>query len=115
MSVFPGLSPLGVGSRSGLSQTFHKIMAAAKVDRGKASRVVEKGKKIAGRVTYERGFHSLRHTFTTWLRNAGVSEEDRMALTGHTTRESHAIYSHEDEATLKAAISKLPSLNPKNA
>jgi integrase len=63
-----------------------------------------------GRITYERGFHSFRHTFTAWLRKAGVSEEDRMALTGHSTRESHGIYSHEDEEALKNAIAKLPSI-----
>lgn len=109
--VFPKLSKLEVGSRAGLSQTFAKIMSAAGVDRGKPSRVIEEGgTKGAGRITWERGFHSLRHTFTTWLRTAGVSEEDRMALTGHTTRESHQIYSHSDEAALRAAIAKLPSL-----
>ena len=59
---------------------------------------------------HERGFHSLRHTFTSWLRTAGVSEEDRMALTGHSTRESHAIYSHTDAEALRKAITKLPKL-----
>ena len=86
-------------------------MREAGVDRGKPSRVsVEGDKPTAGRVTYERGFHSLRHTFTSWLRNAGVSEEDRMALTGHSTRESHAIYSHHDEESLRNAIGKLSPL-----
>jgi hypothetical protein len=41
-----------------------------------------------------------------------VSEEDRMALTGHTTRESHQIYSHTDEAALRDAVAKLPRLKP---
>jgi integrase len=109
--VFPVLSKTSIGARAGLSQTFNKIMSNAGVDRGKPSRVIEEGKdKGKGRITYERGFHSLRHTFTSWLRNAGVSEEDRMALTGHSTRESHAIYSHHDEAALRDAISKLTSI-----
>lgn len=109
--VFPALSKTSIGARSGLSQTFNKIMAKAGVDRGKPSRTVAEGEnKGAGRITYERGFHSLRHTFTSWPRNAGVSEEDRMALTGHTTRESHAIYSHHDEAALRDAVAKLPGL-----
>ena len=86
-------------------------MSKAKVERGKASRESEEDRG-KGRITYERGFHSLRHTFTTWLRSAGVSEEDRMALTGHTTRDSHAIYSHADEEALRDAISKLPSMTP---
>ena len=109
--VFPRLSKTPVGDRTGLSQTFNKIMAAAGVDRGKPSRIIEEGQdKGAGRVTYERGFHSLRHTFTSWLRNAGVSEEDRMVLTGHSTRESHQIYSHASAEASKSAIDKLPSL-----
>jgi Site-specific recombinase XerD len=108
--VFPRLSSVAIGSRSGLSQTFNRIMKEAGVDRGKPSRVVKAGEKTAGRINYEKGFHSLRHTFTTWLRTAGVSEEDRMSLTGHSTRDSHAIYSHVDEAALKSAISKLPNL-----
>jgi integrase len=109
--VFPELSKVKIGSRAGLSQTFNKTMLAAGVDRGKPSRIIEEGEdQGAGRITWERAFHSLRHTFTTWLRTAGVSEEDRMALTGHTTRDSHAIYSHADEKAGQAAIAKLPSL-----
>jgi integrase len=109
--VFPKLSKTPTQSRDGLSSQFVGIMAKAKVDRGKASRDSEEARG-KGRITYERGFHSLRHTFTTWLRTAGVSEEDRMALTGHTTRDSHAIYSHADEEALRDAISKLPSMTP---
>jgi integrase len=109
--VFETLSKTSIGARAGLSQTFNKIMREAGVDRGKPSRVTTGEEKPSiGRTTYERGFHSLRHTFTSWLRNAGVSEEDRMALTGHSTRESHAIYSHEDDQALRDAVAKLPSL-----
>ncbi len=109
--VFPMLSQLAIGSRAGLSQTFNKIMAKAGVDRGKPSR--EAGDNGKGRIIHERGFHSLRHTFTSWLRNAGVSEEDRMSLTGHSTRESHQIYSHAEETALRVAVAKLPSLASK--
>lgn len=109
--VFPVLAKTPVNTTTGLSATFVKIMAAAGVDRGKPSRVLEEGQTAGkGRITYERGFHSLRHTFTTWLRTAGVSEEDRMALTGHSTRESHQIYSHADEGALRDAVAKLPRL-----
>jgi integrase len=109
--VFPKLAKTPVNGAMGLSDTFTGIMSAAGVDRGKPSRVLEEGQdKGKGRITWEKGFHSLRHTFTSWLRNAGVSEEDRMALTGHSTRESHQIYSHADEKAGQAAIAKLPSL-----
>ena len=109
--VFPALAKLKTDARKGLSTGFISIMAAAAVDRGKPSRVIEEGqKRDAGRIVWERGFHSLRHTFTSWLRNAGVSEEDRMALTGHSTRESHQVYSHADEVAGRKAIKKLPRL-----
>lgn len=105
--VFPKLSLLRIGDRTGLSQKFIGIMKAAGVSRGKPSKEKAEG---TGHVTYERGFHSLRHTFTTWLRTAGVSEEDRMELTGHSTRESHAGYAHADESVLRDAIAKLKTL-----
>lgn len=109
--VFPTLAKSPIHTRVGLSAQFVDIMAAAEVDRGTPSRVLEEGEtKGKGRITWERGFHSLRHTFTTWLRTAGVSEEDRMALTGHSTRESHAIYSHQDDKALRDAVNKLQSL-----
>ncbi|MCX8495761.1 MAG: tyrosine-type recombinase/integrase [Akkermansiaceae bacterium] len=110
-SVFPTLAKTPVNGAMGLSDTFTSIMATAGVSRGKPSRVFEEGQdKGKGRVTWEKGFHSLRHTFTSWLRSVGVSEEARMALTGHTTRESHQIYSHTDAAALRDAIDKLPNL-----
>ncbi|MCX6880871.1 MAG: site-specific integrase [Verrucomicrobia bacterium] len=109
--VFPTLAKTKVDTSKGLSASFVAIMAAAGVDRGKPSRVIGEGQaKGKGRVTWERGFHSLRHSFTSWLRNAGVSEEDRMDLTGHSSRESHKIYSHANEEAGRKAIEKLPRL-----
>lgn len=58
----------------------------------------------------KRSFHSLRHTFTSILANADVSEEVRMNLTGQKTSAVHANYTHFDKNTLTAAISKLPTL-----
>jgi integrase len=115
--VFPALSKKEVEGATGLSDTFtQRIMVEAAVSRGKASREIKEGEsKSKGRTTYERGFHSFRHTFTSWLRNADVSEEDRMALTGHTTRESHKVYSHVEAAKLHVAVSKLPRLKKKQA
>jgi len=44
------------------------------------------------------------------MANAGVGEELRMKLTGHSTREQHKKYTHHELAPLRAAIAKLPSL-----
>ena len=114
--VFPKLSRLGIGDRAGLSRGFVAIMEAAEVSRGKPSRVIaeddddEPQDKGKGRVTFERGFHSLRHSFASWLRAVGVAEEDRMALMGQTTREVHAKYSHIDEKHSTENMAKLPTL-----
>lgn len=113
--VLPQQSKVRTNGRNGLSVSFNRVMETAGVDRGKSTRQTGENKtkdKGKGRVVHERGFHSLRHTFTSWLRTAGVSEEDRMALTGHSTRESHAIYSHTDSDALRKAITKLPGLSP---
>jgi integrase len=40
--------------------------------------------------------HSLRHTRVTRLRKAGISEEIRMKLVGHTGKDVHAGYDHVD-------------------
>jgi integrase len=54
-----------------------------------------------------RTFHSLRHSFSSELANAGFSEEIRMKLTGHRSAEIHRKYTHVSNAPLKQAIASL--------
>lgn len=86
---------------SNVSQTFSNLMAKAKVN---------KEKTLPGGDKITRSFHSLRHTFTSILADAGVSEETRMALTGQKDSAVHAAYTHHGDAKLKAAIEHLPEL-----
>ena len=65
-----------------------------------------KGKRKFSRRT----FHSLRHSFSSALANAGISEEVRMRLTGHSSRDIHAHYTHLNIEPLKNAITMLPKL-----
>ncbi len=60
-----------------------------------------------------RSFHSLRHSFTSWLADAGVPEEVRQSLTGHSSSRIHQNYTHFDSAPVEA-IKKLPSFNTDN-
>jgi integrase len=55
-------------------------------------------------------FHSLRHTFNSSLANAGVSQERRMKLTGHTSAEVNTGYTHHEVETLRDEVNKLPRL-----
>jgi len=53
-------------------------------------------------------FHDLRHTFNTRLMEAGVLQEIRMALMGHSSGKSvHSIYTHIELPVMREAIGKL--------
>lgn len=53
-------------------------------------------------------FHDLRHTFNTRLMEAGVLQEVRMALMGHSPgAKIHAVYTHIELPTKRKAIRKL--------
>lgn len=71
---------------------------------------VEQQITIAGDQTASRSFHSLRHTFTSWLTEAGVDADLRMKLTGHTTDKMHAVYTHHTDEALARAVGQLPEL-----
>jgi integrase/recombinase XerD len=101
--VFPTLSKLTGAGRNGLSMKFTRIMKNAGVSRGES-------KDMGGRTIYERSFHSLRHTLTSLLADSNVSPEVRMQILGHKSEDVHAIYTHLDNATLKAAMGGVPEL-----
>lgn len=111
--VFPTLARKSVSGKSGLSLTFAKIMDSAGVSRGETRKIEAAPVGMppsAGRTVHARGFHSLRHTFTSWLANEDVPEELRMRMTGHTDSGVHQGYSHHEVETLARAIAKLPGL-----
>ena len=86
----------------GLSEGFKRIVVRAGLD----LRIVKgKGPRNFARRT----FHSLRHTFSSVLANQGVSEEMRMKLTGHSSREMHQRYSHHNNGALQKAMDSMPS------
>ena len=105
--VFPKLAGRGTGGRSGLSMTFSRIMARAKI----AGEVLhEPSKDGQGRTVRALTFHSLRHSFNSAMANAGVSQEIRMKLTGHVSAEMNKGYTHHELEPLRAAISLIPSI-----
>ena len=89
-----------------LSNWFRDIMERAKIE----NREIRKRNNESARSVSALSFHSLRHSFTSALANAGVSEERRMALTGHTTRDIHAGYTHHELAALRDAVAVLPKI-----
>ena len=104
--MLPRLSAKSGTGKSGLSMAFKRIMAAAGIDAG----VARERAGAAGRNVSRLSFHSLRHSFTSQLANAGVPPEVRQQLTGHSDLSSHRIYTHLEVDTLGKAIAALPAL-----
>ena len=94
-----------VSGKTRLSQQFVAIMNHAGVDR-RTKRPNETGLWAH----HDLGFHALRHSLTSALANADVSEEVRRKIVGHESPEVHAIYTHHEHETLARAIGKLPSV-----
>jgi integrase len=70
---------------------------------------VAKEIEIPGDMKASRSFHSLRHTFASWLAEADVHADVRQKLTGHSSSKIHQRYTHHDEA-LDRAVGTLPTL-----
>jgi integrase len=101
--LFPSLAQRNAGT---LSNQFRKIMEEARIEHREVRKRIAKG----GRSVSALSFHSLRHSFSSILANAGVSEERRMALTGHSTRDMHQRYTHHELEALRDAIAVLPRI-----
>jgi integrase len=103
--LFPSLAGKGTGGRFGLSGRFGAIMEKAGIH-GKITR-----RAAGGRALSNLSFHSLRHSFNSAMANAGVSQEIRQKLTGHTSAEMNTHYTHHQLVPLRAAIAKIPPLS----
>ena len=85
---------------SNISNQFHAIRQRA----GVAKEI-----ELPGDMKASRSFHSLRHTFASWLAEADIHADVRQKLTGHSSSKIHARYTHHDEA-LDRAVGSLPAL-----
>ena len=103
--VFPSLAGKSGAGKSGLSMQFKRIMETA----GIRGRILRKGEG-AGRNTSSLSFHSLRHSFNSALANAGVAQEVRQKLTGHSSVAMNDKYTHHEVETLRNAVAKLPKI-----
>lgn len=86
------------------SDDFRTLLAAV----GLARPLSEKA--AVYRETAELGFHSLRHTATTMLKSAGVSDAIAREIIGHSSPTISRHYTHFDMDTLRAALEKMPSV-----
>jgi integrase len=102
-TMFPALAGKGTGGRHGLSGRFAAIMEKAGIE---ANRTQGSGGRRLSNLT----FHSLRHSFNSAMANAGIAQEIRQKLTGHTSAETNKIYTHHELEPLRVAVAAIPSL-----
>ena len=92
-----------------LSNQFYRLMTRAGVVPARSNKSTGKGRSAA-RTSIGLGFHCLRHTTTTLLKAAGVSDVVAREIVGHETAAVSRTYSHIDASTLRAAIDRLPDI-----
>ena len=101
---------LGGGRRVGrISNSFRRLLARCKL--GTKSNRARPGAVVGRRVTAEYSFHSFRHTATSMLKNAGVSDSVTRDIVGHDSVAISRVYTHIDDATKRAALAKLPQIS----
>ena len=76
---------------------------------GLATSEPRKGAGVKRRTTV--GFHSLRHTAVSLLRNAGVAQAVSMSIAGHSDMNVHQLYSHSDAEAMRRAVALLPRVS----
>lgn len=74
---------------------------------------IKRAYRTACRVAGVKGlrFHDWRHGFATDLMEAGVEERLAMRATGHTSAETHAIYTNVDERLARTIADRLDQLH----
>lgn len=111
--LFPSAYPLGTrpGGSSSLSQQFHDLLVSAGLADPRPSNRKSTGKgRNTPRELSAISFHSLRHTATSLLKNAGVSEAVTRDLIGHESAEISRHYTHVEESAKRKALAKLPDV-----
>lgn len=98
--------------RSGmLSRQFYELLAKAGLVAKKSHHHKGKSGGRSARHTLSRiTFHSLRHTTTSLLKNAGVSPSIAEEFVGHDSSEMNRVYTHIDQHAMRTAADKLPHL-----
>jgi integrase len=112
--LFPSLYPLAMrpGGSSPMSQQFHNIMVDAGIVAARPPKDKAFGKgRAAARERAEVSFHSLRHTATSLLKAAGVSEAVARDIIGHESAAISRHYTHVEDDAKRAAVERLPDLS----
>lgn len=92
-----------------LSNRFRELLVAAGMAEARPHRKTGQGRN-ATRERAEISFHCLRHTATTFLKAAGVSDSLAMQIIGHDTEAISRTYTHLSTEDLRRGVEKLPDI-----
>jgi len=99
---------LRTGLCARLSNEFAEIMVNAGIRKLDAE--VAEPDRSEERTQFSHSFHSLRHTATSWMREAGVSSSVVMEFIGHDDATISRIYTHTGDDAMRKAAESLPAL-----
>jgi integrase len=103
--LFPELAALSPGGRS---KRFRRILyEAGLVGRRTDQKTTGKGKASGRRQVSELTFHSMRHTATTMLKAAGVSDAVARSIVGHESAAISKTYTHMPMEAMREALEKV--------
>jgi integrase len=109
--VFPRTAATAAVRVGTLSNQFADILAAAGLQKVRDHQKAKDGagrdvERKVGRLSY----HCLRHTSTSLLKNAGVSDVIAREIIGHDSPEISRVYTHMEKPAMKDAMDRLPDI-----
>jgi integrase len=108
--LFPRAAKIAATGKVGtLSNQFYELLVKAELAPPRPHASKGKGRS-AGRTKSDLSFHSLRHTLTTWLEEAGISKAVAMEFVGHESESINQSYTHTSLASLAHAATQLPDV-----
>lgn len=103
----------GVVERTGLvgtlSRQFYELMADVGLVKARTHKKTGEGRSVR-RQQNEISFHCLRHTATSLLKNAGVSDAVAREFIGHDSPEISRNYTHIETSALRKAAETMPDI-----
>jgi len=92
-----------------LSAAFYDLMVEAGLARERSRKNTGTGRSVK-RETSELSFHSLRHTATSLMKNAGISPAIVQDIIGHDSPAISAHYTHIEDHSKRHAIESMPDI-----
>jgi integrase len=108
--VFPEAHATAAVNRGTLSRQFSEILASAGLVERQSHKVAKRGGRDNRRTVGGLSFHCLRHTATSLLKNAGVSDVVAREFIGHDSEAVSRVYTHIETNTLRRAVDLLPDV-----